>query len=201
MPGTRSVVLLVALALMAGACTGSVQEGAVGLDAPPQEEIEGGTPASRPITKPDGLVITNAALGPSRVRVRTAIRDLRRVGLWRRLTDEHHAVRFGSRPGRDAIPEDGHLADAYLTAQIDGRRGGSLCDVMFFPAAIRDDLARWRTYHTRGLLADPAPTDREFWGAIMAHELAHCLDGGKGEPAAMRWERRALAALRTAELD
>ncbi len=147
------------------------------------------------------MILTNAALGGSKRLVNTAIGDLKKVGLWRPLTNHLYSLKFATRLGRLNVPEDGHLADAYLTAAINGNEGGAACDVMFFPTAMADDLARWRTYHSQGLLADPAPTLRQFWGSIMAHELAHCLKHGRGEPTAERWEARALAALREAGIE
>jgi len=156
------------------------------------------SPAARGITKPEGLIVRNAALGFSKKLVRRAIADLKEVGLWKPLTRHLYSIRFASRLGRVNIPEDGHLADAYLTAEIDGNEGGAMCDIMFFPSAMAADLARWRAYHSQGLLPDPPPTIRQFWASITAHELAHCLKHGRGEPTAERWEARALAALRDA---
>ena len=162
--------------------------------APAQAE---GTAAERGITQPDGTVVQNVAHGASKRSASRAIKDLKKVKLWKPLTEHLYVIKIGSRLGRPSVPEDGHLADAYLTAQIDDDGvGGSLCDIMFFPTAMADDLRRWRTYNAQGLLVDPAPTGRQFWAAILAHELAHCLDHGKGEPAAERWEARALEALR-----
>lgn len=199
MPATKRAPWLLSLLVVFGlgaACTDDIPGGAPGRTGAARRGMEDDREAARrPITRPDHVLVTNAALGGSRRHVRRAIRDLRRIGMWQRLTEHLYSVRFATRPGRDQVPDDGHLADAYLTAQIDGRRGGPACDVMFFPAAMADDLERWRTYHGRGLLADPPPSARHFWAAITAHELAHCLGDGKGEGAAMRWERRALRRL------
>lgn len=155
------------------------------------------TPDHRPITKPDELIVENVAFGRSKAHVRRAIRDLRQVGLWDRLTRHLYAVKFGSRNGRENVPDDGHLADVYLTARVDGEFGGSFCDVRFYPTAMTDDLDRWATYHAQGLM-DAPPSLRQFWGAIMVHELAHCMPGPKGEKAAGEWEERALVRLRGA---
>lgn len=199
MPATdrarRLAALLLVGAVAAGGCTTDAPDPGIAPTPPDTGMEEEAAGERRPITKPNRLLITNAALDGSRRQVARAIRDLRRIGMWRRLTRDLYAVRFATRPGRDQVPDDGHLADAYLTAQIDGRRGGSLCDVMFFPVAMAEDLDRWRSYHFRGLLGEAAPSERQFWAAIMAHELAHCLKGGSGEGAAMRWERRALRRL------
>ena len=187
-----------AAALLFAACSEDSPrpgEAASSVSPPPAQSEE--SAAERGITQPEGTVVQNAAHGASKRSVSNAIKDLKKVGLWKPLTRHLYVIKISSRLGRSSVPEDGHLADAYLTAQIDDDGvGGSLCDIMFFPTAMSDDLARWRTYHAQGLLADPAPARREFWGAILAHELAHCLDHGKGEAAAERWEARALEALR-----
>lgn len=154
------------------------------------------TPAARPPLARPGPKVENVALGASRARLDQAISDLRRVGLWDDLTRHLYRVKLASRLGRVNVPEDGHLADAVLTAVIDDDGQGALCDVMFFPTALRDDLARWRAYFSQGLLDEPPPPARHFWAAIVAHELAHCLGHGRGEEVAERWEARALTVLR-----
>lgn len=158
-------------------------------------------PEQRGITKPRGVLVENAGQPGTKTIIRRAMADLKKVGLWRPLTKHLYGVKFATRPGRHSIPDDGHLADAFLTARIDGDEGGTYCDIMFFPAAMEDDLTRWRGYHARGLLPEPAPTDRQFWASIMAHELAHCLREKRGEEEAGRWEQRALEAVREAGLE
>jgi hypothetical protein len=96
------------------------------------------------------------------------------------------------------VPSDGHLADAFLTAQIDKRGAGSLCDILFFPQAMTDDLVRYENFYEQGLLPDPTPTLRQFWVSILGHELAHCLRHGSGEPVAERWEKKVLDRAREA---
>ena len=98
------------------------------------------------------------------------------------------------------MPEDGHLADAYFTGVIEGRAGGEVCDVMFFTAAVLADLARWRSYYAQGLIAEPPPSLRAFYGSLVAHELAHCRRGPRDEDVARAWESRALDALRAANI-
>ncbi|HEX2057463.1 MAG TPA: hypothetical protein VHI71_03760 [Actinomycetota bacterium] len=124
------------------------------------------------------------------------MRDLKAVNLWRPLTRHLFGIKFGSRLGAVNIPDDGHLADAILTVAEDERGAGRLCDVMYFPNAIARDLDRWRLYYSRGAIADPPPTLRQLWGAVTAHELAHCFPGGAGEEVALEWEAKALARLR-----
>ncbi|MFP5299296.1 MAG: hypothetical protein ACLGHL_09955, partial [Actinomycetota bacterium] len=158
------------------------------------------TPEHRPIVTPRRLLVENEAFGRSKGRVARAIADLKKVDLWKPLTRRLYAVKFGSRTGKVNIPDDGHLADAYLTARVDGDVGGAFCDIMFFPSAMIADLERWRTYYSQGLIAEAPPSARQFWASIMAHELAHCLKGKNGEPVAMAWEERALAAVRQAGL-
>lgn len=148
------------------------------------------------VVNPPGVVIHNAALGTSARRVRRAMRDLKAVNLWRPLTKHLYKVKFASRLGLVNVPEDGHLADAILTAGFGEGVQGRLCDVMFFPNAIARDLDRWRYYYGQGAAADPPPTLRQLWGAVMAHELAHCFPGGPGEKVAQEWEAKALGRLR-----
>jgi hypothetical protein len=139
-----------------------------------------------------GVRVENDAFGSSARLVRRAVRDLKRLDLWRPLTDHLYVIEVGSRLGRDNVPRDGHLADAYITGLVEEEGAGALCDILFFPTAITDDLARWRTYHANGYLEAPPPTLRQFWAGLLAHELGHCMEGPRGERVAERWERRAL---------
>jgi hypothetical protein len=139
-----------------------------------------------------GVRVENNAFGSSARFARRAVRDLKRLDLWGPLTDHLYVIEVGSRLGRDNIPRDGHLADAYITGVVEEKGAGALCDIMFFPTAITDDLARWRTYHANGYLDAPPPSLRQFWAALLAHELGHCMEGPRGEKVAERWERRAL---------
>ena len=187
---SRTLLLLCALLLLAGACV---------RDDPAPRAAEG-TPAPSPspsiVINPPGIVVENDALGPSKKRVRHVIRDLKAVDLWLPLTRHLYKVKFQSRLGAVAIPDDGHLADAILTAGFGKRAQGRLCDVMFFPNAIARDLDRWRLYYQQGAVIEPPPTLRQLWGAVAAHELGHCFPGGPGEKVARGWERKALAKLR-----
>lgn len=194
----KVILGIVVVAVLFAACNGGPE--APSAQPSPAASPSASQPAERGITQPEGTSVQNVAHGPSKRLVATAIRDLKRVKLWKPLTKHLYVIKIGSRLGRSNVPEDGHLADAYLTAQIDDDGvGGSLCDIMFFPTAMADDLARWRTYNAQGLLDDPAPTRSQFWAAILAHELAHCLNHGSGEPLAEKWEARALEAVRAAD--
>ena len=186
-------------ALLPAACTGGSEPATPRAAQAPSEAGSTPTPApaERPPLEPRGAKIENVASGGSHRRARVAIRDLRRIGLWSRLTDHLYIVKIGARLGRRSVPEDGHLADAVLTAQVDEEGGGALCDIRFYPTAMADDLVRWAQYYAQRLLPEPPPTLRQFWGAILVHELAHCLGDGKGEGVADRWEKRALRGLRT----
>jgi hypothetical protein len=154
------------------------------------------SPSPEVVINPPGVVIENDGLGKSARRVRKAMRDLKAVNLWLPLTRHLYKVKFQSRLGVASIPDDGHLADAILTAGFGKRAQGRLCDVMFFPNAIARDLDRWHLYYGRGAVIDPPPTLRQLWAAVMAHELGHCFPGGPGEKVARKWERKALARLR-----
>lgn len=194
----RWLVPLLLVSLLSAACSGSdPQPDADGASVTPRPTAS----AKRGITTPRRLILTNSAFGRSRARVATAIDDLKAVGYWKELTGHLYELKIGSRVGLENVPEDGHLADAYLTAKIDGDEGGSYCDIMFFPAAMAADLERWRNYYASGLLDDPAPTFRQFWAAILGHELAHCQRRRNGEPAALKWEDKVLAAVREADLE
>ncbi len=116
--------------------------------------------------------------------------------MWRKLTGHLYVVKISSRPGPHDVPKDDHLADAYLRAYIDDEGQGAMCDIKFFPAALNKDLANWRYAYGRGTYPDPPPTARQYWAAILGHELAHCYEHGRGEPFALRWEARVLALVR-----
>lgn len=197
--GTRVVALVLLVVFVAG-CSSERSARPEAASSPGTASVSP-TPANRPVVTPDRLIVENDGFGRSKGRVAQAIADLKEVGLWQRLTRRLYAVKFGSRPGETNIPDDGHLADAFLTVRIDGDFGGAFCDVMFFPRAIIADLDRWELYHSQGLMSDPAPTIRQFWASIMAHELAHCFKGRNGEPIAMEWEDKALQAVRDAGLE
>ncbi len=154
------------------------------------------SPSPSAVINPPGVVVENEALGKSAERVRRAMRDLKAVNLWRPLTRHLYKVKFQSRLGAASVPDDGHLADAILTAGFGKTAQGRLCDIMFFPNAIARDLRRWRLYYRQGAAAEPAPTLRQLWGAVTAHELGHCFPGSPGEKVARKWERKALARLR-----
>lgn len=153
------------------------------------------SPSAAPVINPPGILVDNAAFGRSRRRLQRAIADLKKVDLWYPLTRHLFRLKLGSRLGVSNIPDDGHLADAVLTAAIDEDGQGRLCDLMFFPNAIAQDLDRWRLYYSQGAVVAPPPTRRQLWAAVLAHELGHCLPGGPGEKVAERWEHRAMAKL------
>jgi hypothetical protein len=146
--------------------------------------------------------VENSARGAARAVVGRAVADLKRLGFWERLTSHLYHLRLGTRLGVANVPDDKHLADAYLTAEIDEHGSGALCDILFFPAAIKQDLARQKRFRSEGLLPDDPPTLRQFWVSILGHELGHCLPDDssfrqRGERTAERWEGRVLAAARS----
>lgn len=148
-------------------------------------------------------------MGGARSEVKRAIADLKTVGLWDQLTKHLYRIDVKVRPGESSVPEDRHLADArFWKAAI--ARGtydyprGSYCWVRFFPAAMNEDLVRWNSYYAQGLTPDPPPTVRQFWGSIFGHELSHCPRKGtetSPEEVALAWERRVLAAFRSAGVE
>jgi hypothetical protein len=196
----RAVPILVALALALVACDGDDERRgpAARSTAPPaaSPSPERRTPSVR-LPK-----IDNRASGAARARLARAIGDLRATALWRRLTKDLFVISVGSRPGRQYVPDDGHLAEARAFPYVDDDGSGRLCDITFFPTAIDDDLRLQAHYHEQGLLDRAPPTKRHFWTSILGHELAHCLPNQRdglpaltGEAAARRWERKVLAAV------
>lgn len=187
----RIAALLAAAALAGTGCSESASEPRAGGSPAP-------TPSPSPsiVINPPGLVFDNVAFGRSKARVARAARDLKAIGFWRPLTRPLYKLKVASRLGGVNVPEDGHLADAILTAAFDEKAQGRVCDVMFFPNAISQDLDRWRLYWSQAAIEEPPPTKRQLWGAVLAHELAHCLPGNPGEKVAERWEARALRKLR-----
>jgi hypothetical protein len=162
----------------------------------PQSESPG--PAERARTNPTKPRIDNVAQGLSRRELARALRDLRRLGVWKRLTKHLYAIQIDSRLGLDTAPDDGHLADAYSTVLVEEGSRGLYCDLMFWPSAIRADLARWKGYWANGQIDREPPTLRQYWAALLGHELAHCLPGRHGEDLASDWEERIVERLRRA---
>lgn len=185
------VAAVVLAAVVCGACGESAS-------GPGAERSEAPTPSPSPsvVINPPGLLLDNVAFGRSRRRVDRAVDDLKAIGSWRPLTRHLYKLKVASRLGLVNVPDDGRLADAVLTAAFDEEAQGRVCDVMFFPNAIAQDLDRWRLYWSQGAVDDPPPTMRQLWGSVLAHELAHCLPGNPGEKVAEGWEARALAKLR-----
>lgn len=183
-------------ALLLSGCSTSVDGDPRDAGGPATPATSASGPAERGITNPPGVITVNGALGDERRLVARAIEDLKTVGLWRELTGHLYSVRVGVHPGRERIPEDGHLADAVRTIKLDGDVGGIYCQITFYSAAMSDDLVRVAGYFDQGLISTPAPTERQFYAAILGHELAHCLGQGRGEAEARRWEAEVLAAVK-----
>jgi hypothetical protein len=183
-------VLIALLAVNLTGCTGGGGNGTPVVASPRSSAAE------RPITRPGGVRVRFVATGRPLRRLRLAEHDLKAVRLWWRLTHHLYEVKVAVRPGRDDIPPDRHLADAYISAV--GAHGAlqNMCDIVFYPAALAQDLVRWRRYHAQGRLGRPPATLRQYWGSILAHELAHCLGTGKGEKVADHWEVVAQRRLR-----
>lgn len=188
---SRLAPLLLVPLLLVPACTVAADPQSASRPTPTLEPM----PSPSVVINPPGIVVENIAMGKSARRVRVAIRDLKAVNLWHPLTRHLYKVKFDSRLGRVSIPDDGHLADAILTAAFGERAQGRLCDVMFFPNAIARDLDRWAVYYQQGVTSHPPPSLRHMWAGVTAHELGHCFPGGPGEAFARRWERRALLRL------
>jgi hypothetical protein len=186
----RHVAAAVTVVLLVPACTAQTVSPVAVRTHPTR------SPADRTITRPKRARVVFHARGDAARRLRQAELDLKRIKLWDKLANHLYEVKVTVRPGRSDIPNDRHLADAYPSAVAAPGGYGSLCDIAFYPAAISADLVRWRRYHSQGRLGRPPATLRQYWGAILAHELGHCRANGKGEPAAEKWERVALHKLR-----
>ena len=177
------------------------------------EEPRSAPPVARPTPSPSETVsergstvrtpkIDNRATGKTARHIDRAISDLKEVGFWRRLTKNLYVVSVGSRPGRQYVPDDGHLAEARAFPYVDDDGGGRLCDITFFPTAMEDDLGLQQRYYDQGLLDRGPPAVRNFWTAILGHELAHCLPFERNgnpaltpEPEARQWEGKVLEAV------
>ena len=187
--------------LLATGCEVSEQPRPLAGATPRAGDDRGGI--ARSATAPRRPRVENSATGRSGRLIARAVLDLKRLGLWRRLTRHLYRIYLSSREGAINIPDDRHLADALLTAQIDRRGSGALCDIRFYPAAIARDLERQRDYFEGGRLPSPPPSPRQFWVSVLGHELAHCLPHPDplrqvGERTARRWERKVLDAARRA---
>jgi hypothetical protein len=132
---------------------------------PPAESPVVPTPQAAPASVP--VRIDLRATGRPQARLRAAIEMLRRVGMWRDLTGHLLVVQIGVRPGTTRLPEDGHLADAYPTGVFERGRTGSLCSIVFYPAAMQRELRRLET-------AGYESSARALWPIVLAHELGHC---------------------------
>jgi hypothetical protein len=153
------------------------------------------SPAERHVTRPRGARVRFVATGKPATRLRHAERDLKAIRLWWPLTHHLFEVKVAVRPGQSDIPADRHLADAYISALAVQGSLKNFCDIVFYPAAIAQDLVRWQRYYSQGRSERPPATLRKYWAAVLAHELAHCLGRGKGEKVAEHWESRALKRL------
>lgn len=153
-------------------------------------------PQERKATRPELRIDNQGHTGPDRVRVQRAIRTLEELGFWDELTGHLHTVIVRTRPGERRKPLDGHLADSLYTARIGPGPDGLVCDIVIFSEALADDVEVQNSNYERGAVAVPAPSLKQFWAVILAHELAHCTTPGqRGERRSTRWEHRVLRAM------
>jgi hypothetical protein len=125
---------------------------------------------------------------PAGVRlIRRGIKDVEKLGLWKRLTRHLKVVKINAYAGNHNIPRDGHLADA-IYGVMEARDGelGLSCDVVFYLSAIERELRLSRA----GVLVREYPSERITFAMIVAHELGHCQRGPHGEKVARRWEHK-----------
>ena len=158
-------------------------------------------PQKRKRTPPSQIKVENLALDKEDQRhVNVAVRDLKELGFWKPLTRYVVGVKIATRAGSERIPDDGHLADAYRSVQLEPTPG-YVCDIFIFSQALTDDVLRQQDYYNQGLLSDTPPTLRQFWAVILGHEMAHCSPRGqKGEKYSTMWEKRVLNAFETSRL-
>jgi hypothetical protein len=117
--------------------------------------------------------------------IKRGIADVKKLGLWKRLTKHLHVAKINAYGGRHNTPSDGHLADAFPgVMEGSDEELGLSCDVVFYMAAIAKEVRLSR----QGVLVRNRPNLRITYASIVAHELAHCLRGPHGEKVARRWE-------------
>lgn len=143
------------------------------------------TTSARPSTGEVEVVLDGHPVGVGLIR--RGIADVKRLGLWNRLTKHLHVAKINAYAGHHNIPRDGHLADAFpgVMEGSDGELGVS-CDIVFYIAAIARELRLSR----QGVLVRNRPSLRITYASIVAHELAHCLPARHGEKVARRWESK-----------
>ena len=180
MAGARLVAAAAALVLLAG-CGGDDAPVAAPTPSPSEDSFIRGRDL------PGGAVLENQTLSAhTHRRMARGVADLKTLGLWDDLTDHLFVVRVTTREGLGSAPADGHLAQALLQRRYTEEGAGELCYIVFFTDAIARDLPLL----AGGVDRIDAGFIRRYWSSILAHELAHCLDGGSGEDVAREWERR-----------
>jgi hypothetical protein len=191
-----ALALAVTICLPAGCSSGSPDGRNSGPPATKAGSSAESSPKKRPRTKPRMFVANKALSERDRVRIRRAVKELKRLGFWKDLTRHLWQVRVSSRPGAQRIPPDGHLADSvYQLHRVRGTHLEPVCDIFFYSRALKLDVERQAEAEAAGALTEPAPGLGQFWAVVLAHELAHCTTRGqKGEAYSTRWEDRVLDA-------
>jgi hypothetical protein len=188
----RAIVVLTTV-LCLGACDTPPERAAGRASPTPTGDQASDEPAARPPTSPPSLRVYIDTKGVARKRVARAVRDLKMISMWRRLTDRLFILRIETMTGeKGEVPEDGHLADAGLAVHVDPTGAGWYCYIRIWPSALERDLANQRTYYAEGRLGFEPPTERVFWASILGHELGHCQGRRQVTPedVALEWENR-----------
>ena len=128
--------------------------------------------------------------------LRTGVRDVKDIGLWRPLTRHLGIVKLEAYAEAYRVPPDRHLADAVFQLTDETGELQQRCDVVFYTVAMADQVRIWHREVAFGLRSR-SPTLRQLYASTVAHELAHCRPGRHGEEVALRWERKAMRALRS----
>lgn len=197
-PPVRWVAVVAILTALAAAPACTSRPGLPPMTGPTGDPSPAPTEARRDASDGPPKVV-NAAGDASRAEITQAIRDLKTANVWAAVTpDDVDRIEIRSRDGVERVPDDKHLAEAQRVPYLVGERFAVDCLIVFFPDALRRDLVVQADGYDSGYLDSPPPSERQFWAAILAHELAHCLRWAGGEPFAEKWETRTLAALQGA---
>ena len=153
------------------------------------------TPDSDPDLR---LRLQNESTGESRRLLARAMKDLRRLGYWTRLTDRLYGLWITVRPPSSKVAEDHHLAHSVVQPFTVGRHLGERCHINFYADAMQDEIEEI-TEEAAGAGTPPSPElVQTVWTSILAHELSHCLPYetkagvrvGGPEPRARKWEKK-----------
>ncbi len=206
----RSLIAVLVLAtLTLTACQTNEGATAAGPSPSPTPSASGLTvdQGGRSVPGPNGVRLVFETSRFEQKKFQRAVRDLSKVHVWRRLVRGIELVELETHPGARSVAGV-HLADASLNHTLVEGDAVVVCDIRFYPRAIRQELrlwrrigslgatpAEWRDYNENDVFDETAPKESDFWAAILAHELAHCHVGPHGEREARNWEFKTMRRL------